>query len=833
LSGFERESFTSSRQGIINDLERQIAQVEGGGDLDNSQIDRVAALRQMVEAEKQFIALKKVEWDSQDREAQIYELERDRAEILTKRANLLRDLDQLENTRRATKGAGAATNAIDAQIAATRAALDSVEALTTASASRIAQARVASEQVAASQTEEIAAATGEARAEIEAAASKKKIENDEKANRALKRQNEKLVRELRRLWDNFADALAKGITDAIEELSRGGSAGNAFRAMIDTMGAGLRDMMQENLSQMFKDIAVFAQTGKDASGADVTSVAGLSRRGAKGVAAGVMGATALAGILNNGASRGANITNGLITGASVGAQIGTLVGHPIIGAVIGAVVGGIAGAFAKTARKVGFQFTGSGGNVRIRALGDTKAYELAQAQRDFNKAVAVARSGMLDVFAELPTATLLAITSNLSPKLPDFDRKIEPVNQAGEAIADFLQTTVPQLVVESFFPAIEETAKLLGTTDAKAKQLIAELRPLDFTDAQQLVGKFFSQLATLGEIARFGAMSNASRIDFATAQANRTVPQQLSDAGARLGAMIPKNFESLSIQEQTTYIDKLLPAIQQAYAAALEYWAKIGQMSKDSLKAIDDQIFEYRLQDLDPQQQMNELLGRGRGIKDAIKNAATPEEVARLTQEYQQLIDRMVELAGGRPEDRAHAIAALDDLRNITENRYKELADEAAKAAKPLFDQIQRILNALQNGLAGIGFGTPAEGGGGVPGGTPDGDPRIPGTPWNRTADGATFVADGLQRLGNAANGLAGAWEGQFPVDGTPAGGSGDVTDSGANQGMVVQVSVPAPNVTFVGDIGGVLKQWRTETVNESVELSVRTMQRIRSRGRG
>lgn len=814
----------------IDGLRSEISTIEmrAGGDMTVADIRAIEAIEHRIIEEERLIALMRARTAAAERQAKITDLEADAETKLTAIKKAQADLKELLAARSKSKMGSSDRARIDAEVEGIELSIRAGLQLYTEAQDKIDLLRAQSAELLVVQ--ETTAATTASAAHVDAAAESAKKQQDinDKKNKEIRRQETRLIRELQREWEKFGDVLGRSFARAFEEVSTGGSIKGAF----EEITAGIRDIiggaLQQTVSDWWSSMSSVA-AGKHPDDPRFPATES-QQRNAKRTQGGVIALSAAYGIWNQrGATRGQNVLGGAMQGASAGMSIGMMSANPygaIIGAVIGLVVGGIMGAFAPTGGKVGMRISSGPMGLRVVGSGDAKQYQVTEAISQINAEIRRVRESMYDILFGLPTHVLTSLTANLQPNLPDFDKKIDAVTGAEDAIRDFITNQIPKLTAQAYIPAIQQMALLLGVSKAKTDELVGRFRTqgVDTEAAIKLVKEFFDSIARLQEVMVGGVMNTRDRMRYATDRANKPVQQQLAESASRITALIPKDFGRMSIEDQTAYAQRLLPLIEARYEMELNYLAQIDAAMKSSLQAIDDQIFELEMEDKTPQQQMDELLSRNRAIIDALATANTPEEIQRLQSQYQENIGRMVQIGGNRPEDRQQAIAALENFRGLVEGRYNAIIDQVEAAGNAYYAQIQRILDALETGLSGILPGT----------GTPPIDPST-GQPWQPLPGGPLNprtieeTNEGLKSVGDAASIAGAAWRSQFGDGTTGIQPVPEPEAEGKSQTVVVQVT-PTP-VVFQGDIGRFVHQARVDAVNESVTRTVQVMER-RSRRR-
>lgn len=832
------------------DLQRQVAAIEANvddeGNLSSAQMQQISNFKLLIVERNREISLAKERYALQEKQLKLEEASEKLDALREKRHKI--ELDLVQAQEKLSKLGGKGTDNQRADAAAAVAALEDQRDRTMENERRIASEIV---DLRVSTTVEsnlaIAAINADAdakRVEEEAATAKKIAKNDAKAVKETEARWAKTLKAIRKQWEEMGKAIGDAINRGLKGMISGeGDFGDAFREFAGSIVDGVVNTLTDSLATAMKDIFSYANMSpadqekyRAANGGK--GPMGLSSGGSKGLAAGIAGVAGAYQLSQiGGSTRGQNIMAGVATGAATGAQIGSLatqVGGQIWGAVIGAVVGAIIGYMAPTADKIGMRFTNRNGILWVQGLGDAKDYQVTDALNQLNRSIAQTRAGMLDIFLNLPTAVLTSMMSGLTGfRMPEFNEIIDPVTSAGDKIKNFLTVEVPKLVMEQYIPALGEVASLLGVSEDQVKKFKAYVATLDVSDAQAFVAKYFEQLATLGEIAKFGAMSLEARSQYAERLASKTPVDRMADINAKIGAVLPSNYRDLSLEEQTQINDKLMPLIKERYQLEIDYLNEIRTTMEANLKSIDDQIFGLQMEDMSPQEQMDAILAKARDVKDQIRLAATPAEVARLSQEYQNLIGQAVQIGGNRPEDRANAIAGLTDLREIVAARYEELRAAVEEQAKPYFDLINQILTGLRDGIAAI-VRPPGNGSGGnkPPGGTPPViTPVDPNNPngfenpdddplyhWRVTINGTSSSIGGLS---DAADLAARAWKVMADVaSNNPPASGGDKSASSAS----------TVNVYVEGEIAPLVTRIRSEVVSEAVEQSARKSAVIRRR---
>jgi hypothetical protein len=612
---------------------------------------------------------------------------------------------------------------------------------------------------------------------------------------------------------DFGNITAQSFGDGLKAYVESGE----FSDFLDTFSGGILDAVGGTFTEMMKgwlsQLSNLAQ-GLNAQGQQEEGYAmGTgTQRGARFAQNALVAGAGAYGIWTNGGTRRQNVMNGAITGVSAGATIGATYGSAggIYGMIIGAIIGAALGAFAPSQKGKNIRINGSANGLVISGIDDWGAEKIL---KDINASIANTTDSIYAILFELPTSVLEAVGKVRRPDLTSIilHGKADGENWSDE-LQYFITETVPAIILEAYMPVFEAAATVGGVTKEGLERLAKLVEGMDTQQATKLLNDYFTALFGILDVRDLMAMAPDARVAEMRRRANQTPLEQIADIDTRI-ATLSQGIEGMTFEEQIRLAGRLNGLIQERYQLEMEWINRIEESRESSLESIDRQIFGYEQATRDPQEQMDALLLRNRTLEQRIANARTPEELERALQEFQQNIDTMIQLAGGRPEDYAQGIATLKDLRERVDARYDQLVQAAIDQDAKIFDRIQIILATLQEGFEDV-FDPFIPGGGGGGGGDhtpPTLDPMF--EVLNESAELATTA------MTTFTGGMDGLVEAIAGWTATIGGGDGAT--------VTVEVASPVVSVNLSGDAAGIIDKI---TTNASASAEAKVLNRLSRR---
>ena len=482
----------------------------------------------------------------------------------------------------------------------------------------------------------------------------------------------------------------------IQSLLAGDSVGDAISHLFDSFLRGWEDTLMEMSEGWIETLASWSKGLTPESGprAGEAPTAG-QQQGAKFGLAALQGGVALAGIYDQsqGVPKGEAALSGAITGAMAGAQI-----YGWVGAIVGALIGGVAGYLSGGVDSKGFRVTtGPDGMLSISGFGDTKQREVEQAQRDLNETISKVRGTMFDLFTLLPTSVLEALTS-ITPDLDfsdgRFQREFGESKSAVDAIKDFINVTVPQMIIDEYFDGpLGQALDVLGLTGKKINELQRKMKSVDFDEAQRLLSDYLGALVGLMDSTDFQTLRE--KVTDVRAEMDRTVLDQITDIDSRI-KILSSGFGDLPLEEQITRAKTLNDLLQERNVMEQQMIEGLLRLSDQITETIDAQIFAIEQTQRTEEEQIDALLERQRGLFAALGEAQTEEEIARIMGLIQGNASELFNMMGQTPEAAEQITAMLRDAESLAQTQINSIIEAAVEIDNLLAQVLDDILNFLR-----------------------------------------------------------------------------------------------------------------------------------------
>jgi hypothetical protein len=527
--------------------------------------------------------------------------------------------------------------------------------------------------------------------------------------------------------DEFGRHLKDTFRDAIDIALTGGDVGDILDSFFDSFLQKSADALAEWADTWIDTFSSWAlgETPEAGPYKGQAPSAGQQRGAQIGMGA-VQGSAALYGMYNNpGASKGQNMITGAMSGAGIGAMYGNAV-FPGYGAIVGALVGAIIGAFMPTEEGKNIRITGGPGGISISGIDDWGAQK---ALRSINAAIDDTAAAMDAIMFTLP----MDILEQLDEIRPDRSVLTTILGKADgknwtEELENFIRFTVPNHVMKAYEPLLFQALTLMNVQERKIAEIFARADTLDPAKGQALIKGYVEVIVGMQDAMDFLRKSLGDKRAEAFDVANQTPVgrmQEIDESLTKLGM----GFMDLPLEEQISRGQQIISLLDERYATEIQYLAQIRQLQDDIGRSVEAQLFEIAQTQRSPEEQIDALLTRQRGLFTDLDEAKTPEEVARIMGDIQRNAGVLYDLMGRTPEAAAQITAMLTDANTLAQQQLDSLAKSVDEIDKLMTQTLTAILNFLM-GLNGKRTRSVGKGGGGTPpeGGIPNGpdDPFYP-----------------------------------------------------------------------------------------------------------
>lgn len=515
-------------------------------------------------------------------------------------------------------------------------------------------------------------------------------------------ENEKLIS----IYEGTNQAMLSGLRNLFEN----GDLEAGFGALVDGMKGTWADAMAGMASQ-YLDMLKTSATGtpwQETSPGQWERT--LPNKNAKAGYMGVQAAGAMYGLYQQGQAGmtpGEGAMQGMMAGASIGAMAGP------IGAAVGLIIGGIFGALMGK-EKVGLRVTSVNGKLTVTGGGSASAGDLEDAMRGINVMIADTRADMLGLLEAFPAEMLATLTTQLGEVsqgdiFGNFDIGqqrwknwlAKQFGSLGKAMRGMLspeefkrwtEKDLPEMMFDAYAPIIAGGLKELGVVDAKIKELLEKAPGFDAKEALKKLTEYVTVLVGFVEMDEFNRLTQSDLMN----RAKTTIGETQINGIVRMGEELKKltvNFDQLSTDEQVKRGEKILELETQRQQAVLQYLYEIQRVQEQMFKAIDRQISDIGFGEMGPLAQRGSMQGRLAEISASILTAATPQQLAELGSEYQQLVQSIYDSTVAMIADLTQlsdSFKALDELLMPEQSPFERLAALQAKIG----DAHQRMVNA-------------------------------------------------------------------------------------------------------------------------------------------
>lgn len=645
-----------------------------------------------------------------------------------------------------------------------------------------------------------------------------------------------LISDQRGLFANLANDLKDSLRDVFSSLFDG--EGNPFQGLFEnfkrTWTEFLGGVADEYLS-MLGNIAAGRPYKKDPkTGGDVYMGADGQQKALYGMAA-LQGGMALYGAYQNRGSRSQNMmslaaSGGAIGGMMAGATAGGISGP--VGMIIGAAIGALVGAFLPTKNGKNVKIGGNMGSPYITGLGERGDWSEEKVRRSIGGSMDEYSAAMDDVMELIP----LKIWKKILAKRPDPSKTLLEGKGDGEnwteELDNFLKFTVPQKVISSYFPMLEEALTLGGVEMGRVKELEARAAQMEPGKAVELFKKYINAMFGMQDALEFLNLTPDAKMKRAVGEVNKSPIDQMNDFNSDI-SRLAGGFGDLPLEQQIDQAHQIMDLVASRYEMEIQYLNKLNDLSlqlNESTRSLVDEIAMDQMRTgydeqgkpiYDTKKQVDFLQGRQRTLWGQISNAKTPEELERYMSEYQNNAMAIYRMLGQTPEAAKMVTSQLEDANKVAQARIKTMQDAVEASDKILRDTLQAILDFLQkvSGLPEPGGGT---GGGGGEGG---GGGNVPGLPLNPVATDPTVIA-------TIANVGAFGVSVTSTVPAIDAFGGALMTWAGKiAEATIVATAPPVVNVHINGSMAAVVDSVEVEVGNKVEKRVMDTVLRRTARG--
>lgn len=484
------------------------------------------------------------------------------------------------------------------------------------------------------------------------------------------------------LFSDINTAITSGLTEAIEAVFEGRSlkdaASNFAASLRKAMASSLAGLLDEALASL-KAKATGVPGHRDVrTGEWVPATTGSM--GAQAAYTGIQAGAAIYGMRQAAPTqtRGQAVMGGAAQGASIGSAAGPY--GAIAGAVIGAAYGAVFQAIA-AGGKARYQVSvGSNGEIQVAGFGAANASDVSSAVAQLN---ATLKASMDSV-----NAIILAFPKAISQQLQQMDPTVLKEGTIGEAVRHvrtfaisiwkksfaggmtgdelkhFNDVELPKMVYDAYAPIFKEGLSQMGVTEAKLKELFAQMPGFDPKVGLQKIRDFVTVLAGFMDSAAFNKLSGSQLMAKAQTDVGGTPLEGIQKMNEAIKDLA-FGFADLTTDEQVTRGKQILDLEKQRQEAVLQYLYEIKTAQDALFKSIDAQMAEIGLTQMGPGAQRAALKTQLATVTGKIATAKTPQELTDLSSEAQTLIGRIFELSTSIPASLHGLIDGLKGLDDV------------------------------------------------------------------------------------------------------------------------------------------------------------------------
>jgi len=281
---------------------------------------------------------------------------------------------------------------------------------------------------------------------------------------------------------------------------------------------------------------------------------------------------------------------------------------------------------------------------------------------------------------------------NLSGGVEEGDIRDE---NALTSLQDFLGEKMPKAVYGAYHEAIAKAMSLMGVQYGRAQEMFAEWGTLTGQELHDAVQRFFKAVLEAND---WKGKIGGSLVEDANKALNQTEAGKLRDINAQIGLGVASMSKLTDVDDIIAAQEHLNELSRQYYdesLAATEQLIAEQKQLHDANQSLQEQV---QLAGMGDQQKMDYYYGQLTNLREDLKRATDPKDIAAIEQKMNSYVQSALGLAPDNKENRDKLLGILKDIEAVRDSRIavaqQEIVDQNQKAATMLQQAATALLGA-------------------------------------------------------------------------------------------------------------------------------------------